>query len=88
MKVYKNPWVSRESYFVRTGVASSRKMESSKSAGFSVEFWDGQWKVRKATYYDKDIAEMPVVAQNRVSIEKVIERATLKAILDSVCEAN
>ena len=50
MKIYKNPWVTRESYFVKTGAARSAKMEAAKSTGYSVDFWDGKWKVRKATY--------------------------------------
>lgn len=27
MKIYKNPWVTRESYFVKTGTAKSAKMD-------------------------------------------------------------
>ena len=88
MKVYKNPWVSRESYFVRTGAASSGKMEPSKSTGFSADFWNGKWKVCKATYYDKDIAKMPVVAQSKESMDSVIEQAVLYAILYLVRKEN
>jgi hypothetical protein len=39
MKIYKNPWVSRESYFVRTGAAKSARMEAYKSTGYSVDFF-------------------------------------------------
>ncbi len=81
MKIYKNPWVSRESYFVKTGAAKSAKMEAAKSIGYSVDFWDGKWKVRKATYYNKSLAEMPVVCENRVSIQGVINKAVLDAVL-------
>ena len=28
MKIYKNPWVTRESYLVKTGAAKSAKMEA------------------------------------------------------------
>lgn len=35
MKVYKNPWVTRESYFVKTGVAKSATMEAAKSSGYA-----------------------------------------------------
>lgn len=38
MKIYKNPWVTRESYFVKTGTAKSAKMEASKSSGYSIDF--------------------------------------------------
>lgn len=81
MKIYKSPWVSRESYFVKTGAARSAKMEAAKSTGYSVDFWDGKWKVRKATYYNKSLAEMPVVCENRVSIQGVINKAVLDAVL-------
>lgn len=80
MKIYKNPWVSRESYFVKTGAAKSAKMEAAKSTGYSVDFWDGKWKVRKATYYNKSLAEMPVVCENKVSIQAVIGKAVLDAV--------
>ena len=36
MKVYKNPFVSRECYFVKTGKGHSYKMEASKSKGYIV----------------------------------------------------
>lgn len=80
MKIYKNPWVTRESYFVKTGAARSAKMEAAKSTGYSVDFWDGKWKVRKATYYNKSLAEMPVVCENKVSIQAVIGKAVLDAV--------
>lgn len=81
MKIYKNPWVTRESYFVKTGAARSAKMEAAKSTGYSVYFWDGKWKVRKATYYNKSLDEMPVVCENRVSIQAVIGKAVIDAVL-------
>ena len=81
MKIYKNPWVTRESYFVKTGAARSAKMEAAKSTGYSVDFWDGKWKVRKATYYNKSLDEMPVVCENRVSIQAVIDKAVIDAVL-------
>ncbi len=37
MKIYKNPWVTRESYFVKTGTAKSAKMEAVKSSGYSMQ---------------------------------------------------
>ena len=80
MKIYKNPWVTRESYFVKTGAARSAKMEAAKSTGYSVDFWDGKWKVRKATYYNKSLDEMPVVCENKVSIQAVIKKAVLDAV--------
>ena len=86
MKIYKNPWVTRESYFVKTSAAKSTKMEAAKSAGYSVDFWNGKWIVRKAEYYNKSLAEMPVVAQNRVSVQTVIDHAILNTVLTLVAE--
>lgn len=88
MKVYKNQFVSRESYFVKTGKAHSYKNESSKSKGYIVEFIDGKWKVREGCYYDSSLKnEFPVIAENKVSIKSVIDRAVVNAVLDSVGEA-
>ena len=85
MKIYKNPFVSRESYFVRTGKGFSHKGEAAKSVGEGIEFWDGKWEVRKGAYYDYSLKdELPIVAENRVSIQKVIETAILNAVLDLV----
>lgn len=87
MKIYKNPWVTRESYFVKTGTAKSSKMEASKSSGYSIDFWDGKWVVRKIAYYNKSLSEMPVVIENRTNIQAIIDRAILSAVLDLVGEA-
>lgn len=87
MKIYKNPWVTRESYFVKTGTAKSAKMEASKSSGYSIDFLDGKWVVRKTAYYNKSLSEMPVVIENRTNIQAIIDRAILSAVLDLVGEA-
>lgn len=88
MKVYRNPFVSRESYFVKTGAAKTGRNEASASKGFSVEFINGQWEVREATYYDFSLRnEMPVVAENRVSIKNVIHNAVRDAVLGLVDES-
>lgn len=87
MKIYKNPWVTRESYFVKTGTEKSAKMETSKSSGYSIDFWDGKWVVRKTAYYNKSLSEMPVVIENRTNIQAIIDRAILTAVLDLVGEA-
>ena len=84
MRIYRNPWVSRESYFVRTGTAKSAKCEASKSKGYSVDYFDGKWKVRKAEYYNQSIAEMPVISENTTSIQAVIDKAIISAVLDLV----
>lgn len=83
MKIYKNPFVSRESYFVKTGTARGRGAAASK--GYIIEFWNGKWEVREGVYYDFSLKnEMPVVAEDRNSIKTVIERAILNAVLDLV----
>lgn len=85
MKIYKNPFVSRESYFVRTGSAWSHKNEGSKSAGLSVDFINGKWQVSNVNYYNSSLKnEMPIIAENNVSIKSVIERAVVNAVLDLV----
>ena len=81
MRIYRNPWVSRESYFVRTGTAKSAKCEAPKSKGYSVDYFDGKWKVRKAEYYNQSIAEMPVISENTTSIQTVIDKAIISAVL-------
>ncbi len=85
MKVYKNPFVSRDSYFVKTGVQPTEKAEASASKGYIVEYVNDKWNVRKGAYYDKSLkGEMPVVAENRISIKKVVENAILNAVLEAV----
>ena len=85
MKIYKNPFVSRECYFIKTGKARTGKAEATASEGYCVQFWDGKWKVGKAQYYDFSLRdEMPIVAENRTSIQSVIEKAILNAVLDLV----
>lgn len=91
MKIYKNPWVTRESYFVKTGTAKSAKMEASKSSGYSIgysiDFWDGKWVVRKTAYYNKSLSEMPVVLENKCSLQARIDRAIVDTVLEFVAEA-
>lgn len=88
MKIYKNPWVTRENYFVKTGPAKSAKCEPAKSTGYSIDFWNGRWIVRKAQFYNKSIAEMPIVAENSKSIASVIDKAILDAVLNAVRKAD
>ena len=84
MKIYKNPWVTRESYFVKTGAAKSAKMEAAKSNGYSIDFWDGKWVVRKTSYYNKSLSEMPVVCENRCSLQARIDKAIVDTVLEFV----
>lgn len=84
MKIYKNPWVTRESYFVKTGAAKSAKMEAAKSNGYSIDFLDGKWVVRKTAYYNKSLSEMPVVCENKYSLQARIDKAIVDAVLGFV----
>lgn len=87
MKIYKNPYVSYDSYFVKTGKAPTRKMEAAASKGYEVSNMNGKWEVRRVTYYDRSLRdEHPVVAENRVSIDRVIEEAVLGAVLNMIGE--
>lgn len=89
MKIYKNPYVPYDSYFVKTGKASTRKMEATASKGYNIHNMNGTWEVSKATYYDCSLeADHPIVAENRVSIDKVIEKAVLDAVLKFIGEGN
>ena len=79
MKVYKSPWVSRESYFVKTGAAGT------STTGYSVEFWNGKWKVKRAKYLTKDLKTMPVVAEeDGVNFKKFIEEVIKTLVLSAV----
>ena len=63
-------------------------MESSASKGYSIDFMDGKWVVSNAQYYDFTLKkELPVIAENKVSINSIIERAILNAVLDLVGSA-
>lgn len=77
MKVYKNPWVSRESYFVKTG------MVGNTATGYAVDFWNGKWTVLRVEYYTGDIKMMPVVAENNIDLKDVIKNAILSAVHDA-----
>ena len=89
MKVYKNPFVSRKSYFVKTGKARTGRCEASASKGYINEQKNGKWTVRTGAYYDISLrGDMPVIAENRVSIMSIIEKAVLNAVLDLISDAD
>lgn len=74
MKVYKSPWVSYESYFVKTGE------EGIMTTGYSVELLNGIWIVVKTKYVTRDIKMMPVAAENNIDLKDVIKDAILSAV--------
>lgn len=75
MKVYKSPWVRRESYFVETGE------EGTVTTGYSVELWNGKWNVGKTEYFTRDVKMMPVVAD--IDLKDVFKDAILSAVHDA-----
>ena len=74
MKVYKSPWVSYESYFVKTGE------EGIMTTGYSVELLNGIWIDVKTTYVTRDIKMMPVAAENNIDLKDVFKDAILSAV--------
>ena len=77
MKIYKSPWVSYESYFVKTGE------EGIMTTGYSVELLNGIWIVVKTKYVTRDIKMMPVVAENNIDLKDVFKDAILSAVHDA-----
>ena len=75
MKVYKSPWVNRESYFVKTGE------EGTMTTGYSVELWNGKWEVGKTGYFTRDFKKMPVAAD--IDLKDVFKEAILSAVHDA-----
>ena len=88
MKIYKNPYVSYDSYYVKTGKAPSYgKFEFAASKGYYIHNRNGNWEIEKVRAYDGAIKnEFSLVAENRVSIDKVIEEAVLGAVLKLIGE--
>ena len=88
MKIYKNPYVSYDSYYVKTGKAPSLgKFEAAASKGYCIHNRTGKWEIGKARIYDSALKnEFQLVAENRVSIDKVIEEAVLGAVLNLIGE--
>ena len=77
MKIYKSPWVSYESYFVKTGE------EGIMTTGYSVELLNGIWIVVKTKYVTRDIKMMPVSAENSIDLKDVFKDAILSAVHDA-----
>lgn len=46
-----------------------------------------RWEVRKTQYYRGALAEIPVVAENRISLQRCIDDAIKDAILSAVHDA-
>lgn len=62
-------------------------MQASASKGFCIHNMNGTWEIREVQYYDSALRnEFPVVAENRVAIQKIIEEAVMGAVLKLVGE--
>lgn len=82
MTIYKNPFVSRESYFLALGSAKSAKMEAAKTRGYIIEEIDGKWNIRYGRFYNMSLEnDMPVVAN--IS-EARLKGAVINLVLDAV----
>ena len=88
MKIYKNPYVAYDSYYVKTGKAPSLgKFEAAASKGYCIHNRNGMWEIERVRIYDGALKnEFSVVAENRVSIDKVIEEAVKGAVLKLIGE--
>lgn len=80
-KIYKNPWVTRECYFLPTGVHIKSKNESEKVKGYNVQYWNGKWEIRAGMMYEKTLAEMPIVGEIK---PKFLKDAVIRLILSAV----
>jgi hypothetical protein len=48
---------------------------------------NGNWEIQEVQYYDSALRnEFPVVAENRVAIQKIIDEAVMGAVLKLVGE--
>jgi hypothetical protein len=62
-------------------------MEASASKGFCINNMNGSWEIQEVQYYDSALRnEFPVVAENRVAIQKIIDEAVLNTVLKLVGE--
>lgn len=84
MKIYKNPFVSRRSYFIPVAPQKTGKCEAKATKGYSIEERDGKWELNSAAYYNFSLErEMPVVGE----IEKdILKQAVIQCVLDKVTE--
>ena len=80
-KIYKNPWVTRECYFLPTDVHIKSKNESEKVKGYNVEYLNGKWEIRAGMMYEKTLSEMPIVGEIK---PKFLKDAVIRLILSAV----
>lgn len=82
MKIYKNPFVSRKSYFIPVSPARTAKMEAKATSGYIIEEWEGKINIRRGKYYNFSLErEMPVVGEvSREALKDAIIQIVLAAV--------
>ena len=85
MKIYKNPFVQRRSYFIPVAPARTAKMEAKATNGYIIEEWQEKWEIRKGVYYNMSLEKMPVAG--KVSKE-ILKKAVIECVLAEIREEN
>lgn len=82
MKIYKNPFVSQESYFIPIGPARTAKGEAKATRGYIIEEFAGSWSIRSGAYYDHILQEkLEVVGEIK---KQVLEDAVINCVLKEI----
>lgn len=83
MKIYKNPFVSRKSYFIPVSPARTAKMEAKATNGYIIEEdFEGKIDMRRGAYYNFSLErEMPVVGEiSKTAIKNAVIQIVLAAV--------
>lgn len=82
INIYKNPFVSRKSYFIPVAPRKTGKMEAKATRGYIIEEFEGNWTVRSGSYYNTSLkSEMPVVGNiDKQEIEKCVAQLVISKI--------
>lgn len=78
MKIYKNPFVARRSYFIAIAPARTGKMESKATQGYCIQEWQGQWEITRGNYYNISLRDEFYV------VGEVSKKALMQAVIDLV----
>ena len=82
MKIYKNPFVSRRSYFIPVSPARTAKMEAEATNGYIIEEeWEGKMDIRRGVYYNRDYKGYPVVGEiSKTALKDAVIQIVLAAV--------
>lgn len=82
MKIYKNPFVTRKSYFIPIAPARTGKGEAKATMGYIIEEWEGKVNIRRGEYYNYSLDyEHPVVGEiSEIDLKKAVIQIVLSAI--------